>query len=241
MRAVQDGEIDPVGGKSTVKVDIRLISATHRDLLQQVKDGKFREDLFYRLNVYPIVVPPLRDRRADIPFLVRHFMARVGTGKGAAPRIDAISESALAMLQAYDWPGNIRQLENAVFRASVLCDGDRLTEEEFPQIRAQVEGSIDLDRLESGPVYAAPVSTETIAPTGQGTKAFGILKALDDRGNVRTLADIELEMINLAIEHYNGQMSEVARRLGIGRSTLYRKLKEYGIDPENGRLDRLAS
>jgi DNA-binding NtrC family response regulator len=240
LRAVQDGEIDPVGGKSTVKVDIRLISATHRDLLQQVKDGKFREDLFYRLNVYPIVVPPLRSRRADIPFLVRHFMARVSTGKGAA-RIDAISESALAMLQAYDWPGNIRQLENAVFRASVLCDGDRLTEEEFPQIRAQVEGSIDLDRHESEPVYAAPTSTETVAPGGQGTKAFGILRALDDRGNVRTLADIELEMINLAIEHYNGQMSEVARRLGIGRSTLYRKLKEYGIDPEEGRLDRLAS
>ena len=149
LRAVQDGEVDPVGGKSTVKVDIRLISATHRDLLQQVKDGKFREDLFYRLNVYPIVVPPLRDRRADIPYLVRHFMARVTAGKGTAPRINAISESALAMLEAYDWPGNIRQLENAVFRASVLCDGDMLTEEEFPQIRAQVEGSIDLDRHES--------------------------------------------------------------------------------------------
>ena len=132
LRAVQDGEVDPVGGKSTVKVDIRLISATHRDLLQQVKDGKFREDLFYRLNVYPIVVPPLRDRRADIPFLVRHFMARVSTGKGAAPRIDAISESALAMLQAYDWPGNIRQLENAVFRASVLCDGDRADRRGIP-------------------------------------------------------------------------------------------------------------
>jgi DNA-binding NtrC family response regulator len=240
LRAVQDGEVDPVGGKSTVKVDIRLISATHRDLLQRVKDGAFREDLFYRLNVYPIVVPPLRERRADIPHLVHHFMARAASGKGAAPRIDAISDGALAMLEAYDWPGNIRQLENAVFRALVLCDGDILTEEEFPQIRAQVEGSIDLDRLESAPAAVSTAETlENASPIAP--KAFGILRALDERGNVRPLADIEIEMIKLAIEHYRGQMSEVARRLGIGRSTLYRKLKEYGIDPENGRIDKLAS
>ena len=236
LRAVQDGEVDPVGGRSTVKVDIRLISATHRDLLQQVKDGAFREDLFYRLNVYPIVVPPLRHRRADIPHLIRHFMAGAGA-KGGAPRINAISEGALAMLQSYDWPGNIRQLENAVFRASVLCDGDVLTEDEFPQIKAQVEGSIDLDRPPKDIAPAAsPVEDAVIA-----SKPFGIVRALDERGNVRTLADMELEMIKLAIEHYHGQMSEVARRLGIGRSTLYRKLKEHGIDPEEGRPDRLAS
>jgi DNA-binding NtrC family response regulator len=233
LRAVQDGEVDPVGGKSTVKVDIRLISATHRDLLQRVKDGAFREDLFYRLNVYPIMVPPLRDRRADIPHLVRHFMARVPASKGV-PRVAAISDGALAMLQAYDWPGNIRQLENAVFRASVLCDGATLTEEEFPQIRAQVAGSIDLDSHEAEPATATEAMSEpSVAPAA---KTFGILKALDERGNVRALADIELEMIELAIERYRGQMSEVARRLGIGRSTLYRKLKEYGIDPENGRV-----
>jgi DNA-binding NtrC family response regulator len=205
-----------------------------------VKDGAFREDLFYRLNVYPIVVPPLRERRADIPHLVRHFMARPTSGKGAVPRIEAISESALAMLGSYDWPGNIRQLENAVFRALVLCEGDVLTEEEFPQIRAQVEGSIDLDRHEPVPAATSTAAPSEAAPPA-AAKTFGILKAMDERGNVRPLADIELEMIKLAIEHYNGQMSEVARRLGIGRSTLYRKLKEYGIDPENGRVDRLAS
>jgi DNA-binding NtrC family response regulator len=239
LRAVQDGEVDPVGGKSTVRVDIRLISATHRDLLQQVKDGRFREDLFYRLNVYPIVVPPLRQRRADIAHLVRHFMARMPPGKGAAPRINAISESALAMLEAYDWPGNIRQLENAVFRASVLCDGDVLTVDEFPQIRAQVEGSIDFDGPAAVPLPAPDAIVEETRHAVAGPS--GVLGALDERGNVRSLADIELEMIKLAIDHYRGQMSEVARRLGIGRSTLYRKLKEHGIDPEDGRPDRPAS
>ena len=145
LRAVQEGEVDPVGGRSTVKVDIRLISATNRNLLQQVKDGKFREDLFYRLNVFPIFVPPLRERREDIPLLVGHFIARVAPAEPTAGACAASRREALALLQAYDWPGNIRQLENAVFRACVLCDGDVLTDDEFPQIRAQVEGVVDLD------------------------------------------------------------------------------------------------
>ncbi|MER8383996.1 sigma-54 dependent transcriptional regulator [Mesorhizobium sp. M1428] len=266
LRAVQDGEVDPVGGRSTVRVDIRLISATHRNLLQQVKDGKFREDLFYRLNVYPIFVPPLRDRRDDIPYLVEHFMEKVAP-TDPRHRLRGISAAALAMLQAYDWPGNIRQLENAVFRASVLADGDMLTEEEFPQIRAQVEGTVNLDSgialpdsggpASGGPGPGWPASglasgsqprdnlavggIATADPDAPARPRFGTLRALDERGNVRALADVELEMIKLAIDHYNGQMSEVARRLGIGRSTLYRKLKEYGIDPETGRVERLAS
>jgi DNA-binding NtrC family response regulator len=243
LRAVQEGEVDPVGGRSTVKVDIRLISATHRNLLQQVKDGKFREDLFYRLNVYPIFVPPLRDRREDIPYLVRHFMARV-TPSGSRGRLIDISARALNLLQAYDWPGNIRQLENAVFRASVLCEGDMLTEEEFPQIRAQVEGVAALDRSSGqapapSPAPAVEMPRGAAQPVSGPPMLFGILKALDDRGNMRSLAEVEMEMIKMAISHYNGQMSEVARRLGIGRSTLYRKLKEYGIDPETGRAERM--
>ncbi len=251
LRAVQDGEVDPVGGRATVKVDIRLISATHRNLLQQVKDGKFREDLFYRLNVYPIFVPPLRDRKEDIPLLVEHFMEKVAPADPKR-RLRGISRNALAMLQAYDWPGNIRQLENAVFRASVLCEDDVLTEEEFPQIRAQVEGTVNLDRHLAGgkaeglladdePAREADVAAEDDGASDRAQSGFGLLQVLDDRGNVRPLASVELEMIKFAIDHYNGQMSEVARRLGIGRSTLYRKLKEYGIDPETGRPERMAS
>jgi DNA-binding NtrC family response regulator len=150
------------------------------------------------------------------------------------------------MLEAYDWPGNIRQLENAIFRATVLCEGDTLTEEEFPQIRAQVEGTVNLDRDPDAGLIALPephfspaeIRPEPSRPAGE--VRFGILKALDERGNVRSLAEVELEMIKMAIDHYSGQMSEVARRLGIGRSTLYRKLKEHGIDPETGRAEKLA-
>ena len=136
----------------------------------------------------------------------------------------------------------------------MLCEGDVLTDEEFPQIRAQVEGTVNLDRRcapgRPGLAAASQPRDESAAATAAAAELdpparlqprFGTLRALDERGNVRALADVELEMIKLAIDHYNGQMSEVARRLGIGRSTLYRKLKEYGIDPETGRVDRLAS
>jgi DNA-binding NtrC family response regulator len=247
LRAVQEGEVDPVGGRQTVKVDIRLISATNRDLIRHVKDGAFREDLYYRLNVFPIFVPPLRERRDDIPLLVQHFVARIGKSETGG-RVKGISASALALLEAYDWPGNIRQLENAIFRAVVLAEGELLTADEFPQIRAQVPG-FDLGDTAGDPVqFRHPAAAQQQAPGEEGEPAFaslaqrmGTLSALDDRGDVRSLSDVESDMIRFAIDHYDGQMSEVARRLGIGRSTLYRKLKDMGIEAEPGRPVRLAS
>ena len=228
LRAVQDGEVDPVGARATVRVDIRLISATHRDLAARVRDGLFREDLYYRLNVFPIRVPPLRERREDIAGLVRHFIARAGS-VAAGRRVRGISPGALAMLEAYDWPGNIRQLENAVFRAVVLAEGDVLTPDEFPQIAT----------ADAAP-HVAPAPSPAPAPAQMPVAAAGngLLRALDADGEVRGLAEVEGEMIRLAIDRYNGQMSEVARRLGIGRSTLYRKLKELGIDPERQRGEK---
>ena len=135
LRALQEGEIDPVGATKPIKVDFRLISATNKDLIQQVKDGKFREDLYYRLNVFPIRVPPLRDRKDDIPALARSFLNRFAAEEGRKS-LARISPEALALLHAYDWPGNIRQLENTIFRAVVLCDGDQLSIEEFPRLPA---------------------------------------------------------------------------------------------------------
>ena len=124
LRALQDGEIDPVGSKRPVKVDIRLISATNQDLIELVKRGTFREDLYYRLNVFPITMPALRSRREDIADLARRFAARFAAEEGK--RLRGLSTEALALLATYEWPGNVRQLENAIFRAVVLADGDEL-------------------------------------------------------------------------------------------------------------------
>src|SRR4030095_9583814 len=132
LRAIQEGQVDPVGGRKPVKVDVRIISATNRNLIADAKSGRFREDLFYRLHVFPITVPPLRERPEDIPDLVRHFLVRFAAEEGK--RIRAVSADALSVLNAHPWPGNVRQLENAVFRAVVLADGDEVGAPEFPQL-----------------------------------------------------------------------------------------------------------
>src|SRR6187431_2356256 len=139
LRAIQEGQVDPVGGKKPVKVDVRIISATNRNLIADVKTGRFREDLFYRLHVFPITVPPLRERPEDIPELVRHFLARFCADEGK--RIQLVTAEALTLLKSYRWPGNVRQLENTVFRAVVLADGDTLGIDEFPQIAAQARSA----------------------------------------------------------------------------------------------------
>src|SRR4249920_479860 len=132
LRAIQEGQVDPVGGRKPIKVDVRIISATNRNLIADAKSGRFREDLFYRLHVFPITVPPLRERPEDIPDLVRHFLVRFAAEEGK--RIRAVSADALSVLNAHPWPGNVRQLENAVFRAVVLADGDEVGAQEFPQL-----------------------------------------------------------------------------------------------------------
>src|SRR5262249_6474799 len=136
LRAIQEGEVEPVGAKKPVRVDVRIISATNRNLIAEVKTGRFREDLFYRLHVFPIAVPPLRERAEDISDLVRHFLARSAAEEGK--RIRMVSADALALLGSYGWHGNVRQLENAVFRAVVLAEGDEIGAAEFPQVAAQI-------------------------------------------------------------------------------------------------------
>ena len=128
-----------------MKVDVRLISATNRDLIADVKAGRFREDLFYRLHVFPISVPPLRDRPEDVADLARHFLARFGAEEGKAIR--AITSEALSFLSAYRWPGNVRQLENAVFRAVVLAEGPAIGVAEFPQIAALAQGGSEMPAI----------------------------------------------------------------------------------------------
>jgi DNA-binding NtrC family response regulator len=229
LRAIQEGEVDPVGGKKSVRVDIRIISATNQDMIELVKQGRFREDLYYRLNVFPIAIPPLRSRREDIPDLARRFLARFAAEEGRPIR--AITAEAMALLKQYDWPGNVRQLENAIFRAVVLCEGDELTIAEFPQIATHVDG-FDV-RIPPAPAIAPGqgLQVRTVREVVQ-VPMFdpNTMKLTDDSGDVRQLEDIEGEAIRFAIQHYRGQMSKVARKLSIGRSTLYRKLKDLGLD-----------
>ncbi|MBL8791379.1 MAG: sigma-54-dependent Fis family transcriptional regulator [Rhizobiales bacterium] len=230
LRAIQEGEIDPVGSRKPVKVNVRIVSATNRNMIEMVKAGLFREDLYYRLNVFPIMVPPLRDRKDDIPGLINHFITKLSAEEGR--KVRGIREDALGMLMAYAWPGNVRQLENTVFRAIVLCEGDQLGIEDFPQIASLVEG-YEI-KVPAAPVMpAAPVTTPS-GPRRGGTEvsdgtALGI-PVVTDGGHIRKLEEVEADMIRLALHRYRGQMSEVARKLGIGRSTLYRKMRDLGLE-----------
>ena len=249
LRAIQEGEVEPVGARKPQKVDVRLISATNRDLIADVKDGRFREDLFYRLHVFPITVPSLAERPEDIPELARHFLARFAAEEGK--RIRRLDADAIALLSNYRWPGNVRQLENAVFRAVVLADGDEVGVADFPQIAAlaqrQPTGSPVMTSVASPATAPLPMETHephephvashlqeiatphgSIAPQQQPESGL-TLPLLDAQGEVRPLEQLEAEVIRFAIAHYRGQMSEVARRLQIGRSTLYRKLDALGL------------
>lgn len=204
------GVVQPIGARHAREVDVRVIAATNKTLQAEVEAGRFREDLYYRLNVVQVTIPPLRERTGDIPALARHLLARVAEQPGL--RELGITDDALQLLGSYDWPGNVRQLQNALFRAAVLCDGDGLTRADFPQIAQLAAGR--------------PMGNGQQAP---GANNAGVTLFRPD-GNLRALDEIEADVIRLAIGHYRGRMTEVARRLGIGRSTLYRKLGELGID-----------
>lgn len=226
LRALQEGEVDAVGSRRPTKVDVRIISATNRDLAGQVKVGTFREDLFYRLNVFPIDMPSLRERREDIPALVEHFIGRFNASEGT--KISAASPETLRMLSGYDWPGNVRQLENAVFRAVVLCDGDTLRPQDFPQIAGQAGVPASLP-------FLAPREDAPARPPANDLGSEPPVAIRDEDGDIRSLQDIERDLLQYAIEFYGGHMSEVSRRLGIGRSTLYRKVREYDLDVKGER------
>ena len=231
LRALQQSEIEPVGARKSVRVDVRIISATNRDLIADVKSGRFREDLFYRLHVFPITVPPLRTRPEDIAELARYFIARFAAEEGK--RVGGISGDALALLSAHRWPGNVRQLENAIFRAVVLAETEMLGANEFPQLARSVS--------DNSPALLAmltiPMLTDVMpmAPRSSSelTTPAASLPLTGAQGHVRSLDEVERDVIRFAISHYRGQMSEVARRLQIGRSTLYRKLESLGLEAAN--------
>jgi len=227
LRVLQEGEVDAVGSRRPTRVDVRIISATNRNLARQVQEGRFREDLYYRLNVFPIEMPSLRERPEDLQPLVEHFIRRFNAEEGQS--VPGVSPEAMRLITAYDWPGNVRQLENAVFRAIVLSEGGALKPEDFPQLC----GMKDLiERAETLPdVHVSAPRSEASGPQ---------VRITDGAGELRSLESIERDLIQYAIDHYAGHMSEVARRLGIGRSTLYRKMREYDISLREGELENVG-
>jgi len=205
--ALANRSVRPTGAAHSFRVDVRVISASNLPLADLVATGHFRSELLEQLATTKIVLPPLRARAGDIPALTRHFLARIGEQPGLRPL--GVTDAALQLLSAYDWPGNVRQLQAVLFRAAVFCDGNALTEDDFPQL-SQLFGELEAGALS--------------APDGVGVQLY------TSDGNLRPLEEIEADVIRLAIGHYRGRMTEVARRLGIGRSTLYRKLSDLGIE-----------
>lgn len=223
LRVLQEGEVDPIGSKRPVSVDVRIISATNRDLAESVSNGSFREDLYYRLNVFPIQVPSLRQRKEDIAALMEHFIRRFNAQERMS--VNGASRETIDMLKTYEWPGNVRQLENSIFRAMILSNGQTLEPQDFPQISGEL------------PTFAAKADGGLSALIQKSTDSEldEKIRFLDREGHLRTLDEIERDLIEFAINNYDGHMSEIARRLGIGRSTLYRKVREHGVDVDDVR------
>lgn len=206
VETIHRGQVRPIGARYSFRVDVRIIAASNLPLRELSAQGHFMPELLGAISPVTVRLPPLRERVGDIPALARHFLTRIGEQPGLRPL--GITDSALALLAAYDWPGNVRQLQAVLFRAAVFCDGDALTVDDFPQL---------CDLLGS-----------KVAPQQSLQESFGVTLYTSD-GNLRPLEEIEADVIRLAIGYYRGRMTEVARRLGIGRSTLYRKLTDLGI------------
>ncbi len=206
LRVLEYGEFERVGGVETIKVDVRLVTATNRSLEQMVAMGTFRNDLYYRINVFPIQLPPLRERGDDVTLLAYHFLT-IASGRNNR-QVRAIQPEALELLCCYPWPGNIRELENAIERALLLSDGVRLRPEDFPVQNDWVElQSVEAELEESNRPTRMSRDVET----------------------PRTLAEIEGDAVKHALEMTNGNIALAARQLGVARGTLYKIIEEHGL------------
>jgi DNA-binding NtrC family response regulator len=207
LRALQEGEFERVGGIKTTHVDVRLIAATNRDLQAEIEAGRFRKDLYYRLAVVPVALPPLRERRSDIPMLARHFIDKYN--RKLNKRIEGITDEAMAVLQAYAWPGNIRELENLIERALLFADGPHITAKDLP----------DTTRQGATPPPASLAASVDTPPGEGGLKDIVRMKA----------AELEKDLITKALEETGGNVTRAARLLQISRKSLQTKMKEFGL------------
>jgi two-component system response regulator AtoC len=231
LRVLQESEFERVGGIKTIKVDVRLVTATNRDLMQEIAAGAFREDLFYRLNVVPIHIPPLRDRREDIPLLVEHFIAKFNDR--LKKQISAIVPEAVARLVSYNWPGNIRELENLMERTMLFCEGPLIKLSDLPS-----EVTVGLAGLAVAP-WPSPAAQAAAAAASANAPASSSGTAADEAGRlppsslkeaVRAETErVERELIQKALDETGGNVTQAARKLKISRKSLQTKMKELGL------------
>ena len=212
LRVLQSGEVMPLGGRRAEQVDVRVLAATHRDPEAEVRAGRFREDLLYRLRVVPIEIPPLRERKEDIPVLAEHFVARYAEELGTGPRW--LAEDTLRHLVAYPWPGNVRELENAIKRALVLSTGEVLTPEDFAFLSAPARGEAERPSLEA-------LVCEAVEQALAGPEPADL--------HERLLARIERPLLERVLAHTGGNQIRAAALLGINRNTLRKRIVELGI------------
>lgn len=218
LRVLQEHEFRPVGSLQRVQVDIRVIAATHRDLQREVAAGRFREDLFHRLNVVRLTLPPLRERKEDIPLIVERFLAADGSRF-------TMSAGAMDAIMAYDWPGNIRELKNCIERMIAFASEPTLHYEELPT--NVING---VQRAEH--VNTHPMAMAAGASGGSRSVATALQRMSSFAGSesIRPLYEVERQAIEQALKYTNGDRTTAAHLLGIGRTTLYRKLKEYAAE-----------
>jgi transcriptional regulator with PAS, ATPase and Fis domain len=222
LRVLQEGMFMPVGGTETKKVDVRIIAATNRDLAQMVKDGTFREDLYYRLHVVTLKVPPLRERKADIALLVEHFLQRLGKRDG---KRKILTQRTLAQLLAHPWPGNVRELENEMERVWVLSGDDQVIDEDL------LSQSVRQSRpalTPPPPVAPPPAASASATPTREELARRSLPDAVEA---------LERAMIAEALETHRGNKTRAADALGISRRNLIRKVQGYALEEPGRRLD----
>lgn len=219
LRVLQEREFERVGDTQTLRVDTRVIAASNSDLVDIVATGDFREDLYYRLNVIPIRLPPLRERREDIPELIIHFLNIYNEANDCF--VIHIQPTAMEALQEYDWPGNVRELQNYIERAVVMAEGDELTLDLLPDevVNRKPRNTI------RGPALDLEALTFEVVQLGLSTARPG-----EDSLHMRIVNRIERELIAQVMAHCNNVQTKAAAKLGINRNTLHKKLKEYGLD-----------
>ena len=230
LRVLESGEIERVGGAETHTVDVRVISATNQNLNEKIKEGKFREDLFHRINVFPVTLPPLMERKVDIPLLTYAIFKTLK--KKHNLNVSYIEPKAIDRLIDYSWPGNVRELENTLERALLICNNKYLTENDLGSVLDEKETIIDTQKeLIDAEVVLTPeqesVVDSNIKTTNTNTE--NIIPNVITKPQIATLKEIEMEAIKSSVERNKWNMTTTSEELGISRMTLYRKLEQYGL------------